>query len=638
MIPEENVVNPSSTETTSSAETSTSQETSSTLDEASQTPPESASEKKEEEQTTPADHSDLQSPTESPVDSTAVETVKAETSATNHAGLVAANASSASESASDQTSEDTTSSESVTNEASDPQQTTEPEVDASVEQVVSATDEVTQTEATQIHEAATQPSETEPATEKESKDDLDSTKKVGLNPTQSGEEKAVPTIPQMGEEFQSSGPVEIPSIESLDDDLEAQIAAAMSGEEKQSQSAPADLITPPEEHPEEDTLEAGIPLKGKVQSVHGENVFLDLGYRSPGLVPARQFAKDKPPEENAVIDVIVQKVSAEEGLIYVNLPRGKSKVSGDWTNFAKGQTIECIVAKVIKGGLEVNIGTLRGFMPASQVDIKYVQDLEQFVGEKLTVQVTQVNPKRRNLVVSRRACLEQERKEAQEMLWTILDEGQIYDGIVRTIKDFGAFVDIGGVDAFLHIGQMSWTRINHPKDLLSVGDEVKVKVISLDREKKKISVGLKQLTTDPWSKVEENYPQGSTAQGKVVKVEEFGAFVELEPNVEGLVHISQLAHRRVNKVTEVLKINDVRDFYVLEVNPKRKRISLSVKALEEAPQDSRQQKVKPSDEDLAPGQGETYTRQRTEPLKGGREDDTTGSNSGGLFGNPDDFD
>ena len=471
-----------------------------------------------------------------------------------------------------------------------------------------------------------------------------------LNPTGSGSAKAVPSYDQSSDEAAAGAPssassqsgsgaqVEIPR----GDDLDAELEAVMGGSEADIQAAATapgvdeTAITPPEEFPTEDMLEPGTPLKAKIQSVHGENVFVDLGYRSPGVIPLRQFnskGENKTPEVGQVVDVSVDKFDPEEGLIQVSLPRSTRKVSGDWDNVTVGQVVECMVEKTIKGGLEVSVGSLRGFMPASQVDIRYISDLEEFVGQKLTAQVTQSNPKRRNLVVSRRNLLEKEREEAAEMIWVKLEEGQIFDGTVKTIKDYGAFIDIGGVDGFLHVGQISWTHINHPKDALEPGQDVQVKVTKLDREKKKISLGMKQLTTNPWANVEEKYAQGTTVSGKVVKVTDFGAFVELEPNVEALVHISQLAYRRVNKVTEVLKVGDTYDFQVTDVDGRKKRISLSYKALQPAPE--KPERNRKSDDDDIPQHTEPYQRKRKGPLKGGNSSDK--SSGGGLFGNPNDF-
>ncbi|MFG0334786.1 MAG: 30S ribosomal protein S1, partial [Maioricimonas sp. JB049] len=261
-----------------------------------------------------------------------------------------------------------------------------------------------------------------------------------------------------------------------------------------------------------------------------------------------------------------------------------------------------------------------------QVDLGYIADLAPFVGQKLQARVIEVSPERRRLVLSRRALLQEERAVAEQELLQTLAAGETRTGRVKTIKDYGAFVDLGGVDGFLHIGQISWNRINHPSEAIQEGQQVEVKVLSIDAESKKISLSMRQLEANPWTLAEDKYPKGSVVSGKVTRTEAFGAFVELEPGVEGLVHISELDHRRVKRVTEVLNVGQVAQVQVLEVDPGRKRISLSVKALLEKP-------AMPTDEDQAPGGGTPYERKRKGPLKGG----VGGSGKGGLFGNPNDF-
>jgi small subunit ribosomal protein S1 len=274
-----------------------------------------------------------------------------------------------------------------------------------------------------------------------------------------------------------------------------------------------------------------------------------------------------------------------------------------------------------------------GFLPASQVDMHYVSDLEKYVGEKLTVKITEANRAKRNLIVSRRAYLQEERDASAQDIWGNLEVGQAKKGVVKTLKDYGAFIDIGGVDGFLHIGEMSWNRIRHPSDLLSEGQEVDVQILTLDRDRNRIGLGMRQLSQNPWDSATSKYAQGTAVSGKVTRTTDFGAFVELEPGVEGLVHISELDYRRVNKVTDMLNVGDEPELQVLEVDLGRKRISLSLKALKEKPPELDKKPEKKSDEDLAPSAGEGYSRKRKGPLKGG----TGGSEGGGLFGNPGDF-
>jgi small subunit ribosomal protein S1 len=429
----------------------------------------------------------------------------------------------------------------------------------------------------------------------------------------------------------SPSPVELPPADaSLDQSLEAEINAAMAGAMQAAPAAAGSAAAPSSTLPPlpdtEDQLEPGTRLKAKVQSITAEDVFCDVGYRCPGVVPLRQFPQGKQPRVGEEFLVHVEKYDAEAGVIRVNLPKASRKIRGGWEELSVGQVVECVVNKTNKGGLEVTVSNLRAFLPASQVDLGFVSSLESYVGQRFAVEITEVNPAKRNLVVSRRAVLIQERKEAAATFWPKAEVGQQYTGRVKTIKDYGAFVDIGGVDGFLHIGEMSWTRLKHPSDVLQEGQAVDVVIISLDREKQKVGLGMRQLSRNPWERIEERYGVGSQVTGKVTRVADFGAFVELEPSVEGLIHISELDHKRVKKVTDVVNVGDVVSVQVLEVAPDRQRISLSLKAMKPKPEE-------PKDEEATPGKGATYERKRKEPLRGG----TGSSGSGGLFGNPGDY-
>lgn len=435
---------------------------------------------------------------------------------------------------------------------------------------------------------------------------------------------------------ESATPIDIPTdLEDLDEGLEAELAAALSSQGGQElpktlsdeEAAAEAASTSDPSAPAEEGLAEGDRLKGIIESVNNDDVFIDLGSKAlgtPGIVPLRQFG-DKTPEIGAEVDVKVTGIKEAEGLIQLSLPRGHHKPSGDWDEVSAGQVVECVVNKSNKGGLEVNVGSLRGFLPASQVDLYFVGDLEPFVGQKLTVQITEVNPKKRNLVVSRRKYLEAEREEIQKELWEKLAIGQEYTGTVKNIKDYGAFVDLGGIDGFLHIGEISWNRIKHPKDVLSEQQQINVKILKIDQEKNRISLGMKQLQADPWQMATDRYAADSSVTGKVTRTTDFGAFVELEPGLEGLIHISELDHRRVKRVTEVLSTGQEITAKVLEVDKNRKRISLSLKALIDKPEAA----AEPEEELPA------YERKRKGPLLGGNAEET--SSGGGLFGNPDDY-
>jgi small subunit ribosomal protein S1 len=427
--------------------------------------------------------------------------------------------------------------------------------------------------------------------------------------------------------------VEIPSKRTtmaLDAELEAEINAALTdvgslalGEvPAEGAAAPAAQTAAVSDR----ELTPGSKVRGKVLSVHGDSAIVDLGVRSSGVLPTRHFAEGKLPAVGDTLDVVVEKYDATEGLIELTPAKAAvTKPAGDWNAIAEGQIVDCMVTKTNKGGLEVNVSHLRGFLPAGQVDLVFCSNLEQFVGQKLRVKVMEVNPRKKNLIVSRRSFLEIAVAEAREEAWKTLAVGQKMTGKVKTLKDYGAFIDIGGVDGLVHVSEISWGRIAHPRDVLKEGQEVEVVILSIDRDKGKVGLGMKQLQASPWQSVFDRYPPQSTVHGKVTKTTDFGAFVELEPGLEGMVHISELDHKRVHRVTDILQVGKEVDVKILSIDPDKKRIALSVKALIARPEAA----PKKSDEDLAPGGGTPYERKRKEPLKGG------GTGSGGLlFGEP----
>lgn len=475
----------------------------------------------------------------------------------------------------------------------------------------------------------------------------ETTRRLALNPTGANEFKAVASLDaaKLGRDIDAEAErearpmreftpshephsVDVPAEENLDAALEAEINAALGGA---SATAGLPTVTAPavKELPAEETLEQGKRLKGKVALVHGENLFLDLGYRSQGLLPVKQFEGKEIPEVGSELDVVVQKVSPAEGLIHVSLPSGKQRVSGNWDEVQAGQVVDCLVTKSNKGGLEVTVSNLRGFLPAGQVDLRFVENLEPYVGQKLRVKIIEANKSKRNLIVSRKAILDEERREAKDKIMGTLEVGQTLDGVVKSVKDFGAFVDLGGVDGFLHIGQISWQHIKHPNEMLAEGQAVQVKIISISEDKKKIGLSLKQLSISPWEQAATKYFQGQTVAGTVSRLTDFGAFVQLEPGVEGMIHISELDHKRINRVADVVSVGQALETQVREVDPAKRRISLSLKAL----------KAKPQSE-TAPAEAEEPAApvpsppRRKIPLKGGREGEGF---RGGLFGNPSDF-
>ena len=428
---------------------------------------------------------------------------------------------------------------------------------------------------------------------------------------------------------QKPAAIEIPEVEVLDESQEAEISAALtiSG----SVMPEAVILSGGESEDGSNTkvVVQGTKVRGTVQAIHGGEVFLDAGLRHNVVLSLTQFPDDKHPNVGDQLDVIID-AKDSDGLIKGRIPRSRHRAGGNWDALAVGQVIDCHVSAVNKGGLQVTVGNMRAFMPASQVEMGFAGNLEGYIGQKLTVQVTEVNAKKRNLVVSRRALLQAERAEGEGEFWEKVEVGQDHSGTVKTLKDYGAFINIGPVDGFLHIGEISWTRINHPKDVLAEGQQVDVKILKLDVEKKRISLGMKQLAQNPWTSASERYAAERVVSGTVTRVTEFGAFIELEPGLEGMVHISELAWRRVGSVGEVLKVGETKDFQVVEVDTKRKRVSLSLKALEQRPEPPQSERRNAPEPEAPP----EPRRPRNENLRGGSGKPSAG---GGLFGNPSDF-
>lgn len=350
--------------------------------------------------------------------------------------------------------------------------------------------------------------------------------------------------------------------------------------------------------------------QARVVSVHRDDVFVDFGQRNQGVVPLKQF--EQPPEVGALIDVIVSSFDADEGLYQLTRP-GAAMAVQDWSDLREGAVIEVTVTGENKGGLECQVNNIRGFIPAGQIALYRVENLAQFVGERMRCMITEANAERRNLILSPRAILEREQQEAKEKLLAELAPGQVRDGVVRNIRDFGAFVDLGGVDGLLHVSQLSWARVKHPSEVLEVGQPVKVKIQKIDPETGKISLAMKELTESPWANVASKYPVRGKATGKVSKIMEFGAFVELEPGIEGLVHISEVAHQRVWRASDIVSEGQEVDVIVLSVDEEKQRISLSIKAAQAKPVKETKKEEEPLEDDTPP----PPLKPSKVPLKGG---------------------
>jgi small subunit ribosomal protein S1 len=395
-----------------------------------------------------------------------------------------------------------------------------------------------------------------------------------------------------------------------DSDLDAELERALEGFDASSydtvkppKSGDQRKLEPRDGRGQEDR--AGMQ-KGKVVAVRGETVFIDLGTKSEGVVPLEQF-QGEPPKPGQMIEVHVDRFDPEEGLLMLSL-KGAA-VEANWENLRKGLIVEARATKSNKGGLEVEVDGIRGFLPVSQIDINRVDDPAVWVGQKFKAIVTEADPRQRNLVISRRELLEREREELREKTWTALAEGQVRSGVVRSVKSFGAFVDLGGVDGLLHVGDLSWSRVADASQVVKVGQEVQVKVLKIDRQTSKINLGLKQLMPSPWDGIEQKYPRGKTVPGKVTRLMDFGAFVELEPGVEGLIHISELSPNRVRRVADIVQAGQQVDVRILKIDADAKKIALSLRPASTPEREEEEPETPPAPKPA-----------RKTPLKGGLGD------------------
>jgi small subunit ribosomal protein S1 len=323
-------------------------------------------------------------------------------------------------------------------------------------------------------------------------------------------------------------------------------------------------------------------IPGRIIEIRGSDVFVDIGGKSEAFLKVDEFAEDQPPEPGQRHTFIMQAVDSESGLTRLSLR--EVRLEADFETLQVGDVIEARVTGVNLGGLELLADDARAFMPRSHVDLERVEDFTPFIGRKLECQITEIDRKGRSLVVSRRRILERQREEMRQELKYSLAEGQTRRGVVRRLADFGAFVDLGGIDGLVHISDMSYGRVKHPTEVVKVGDEVEVQVLKIDLVKDRISLGMKQLTPDPWNVVEGNYRVGVTVEARVVKLVDFGAFVELEPGVQGLIPISEMSWtQRIRHPKELLTEGDPVRVAVLAVDVPKRRITLSLKALGQDP-------------------------------------------------------
>ena len=328
----------------------------------------------------------------------------------------------------------------------------------------------------------------------------------------------------------------------------------------------------------------GDVVTGRVVRIDKDEVLIDIGYKSEGVIPVAELSIRRSVDPGDEVEMgeevdalVMQKEDADGRLI---LSKKRARFEKAWKRIEaaaeSGEPVDGTVIEVVKGGLIIDLG-VRGFLPASLVDIRRVQDLEEFRGQELRCKVIELNRSRNNVVLSRRAMLEEERREVRQRILDDLAPGKTVTGVVSNIVDFGAFVDLDGIDGLIHISELSWSHVNHPSELLEIGQEVEVKVLDVDRDRQRISLGLKQTQADPWQRVLESYQQGDVVHGRATKVVTFGAFVEILQGVEGLVHISELAERHIENPREIVSQNDHVLVRIIEIDAERRRLSLSMK-------------------------------------------------------------
>ena len=335
-------------------------------------------------------------------------------------------------------------------------------------------------------------------------------------------------------------------------------------------------------------IEEGEVVTGHVVRIDKDEVLVDIGYKSEGVIPANELSIRKSVDPNdevhlgEEVDAIVMTKEDQDGRLIMSKKRARFEKA--WrrieTAAESGEPVEGTVIEVVKGGLIIDLG-VRGFLPASLVDIRRVPNLDEYMGTKIETKVIELNRSRNNVVLSRRAVLEEERKEVRQQILDGLQPGLVVDGQISNIVDFGAFVDLDGIDGLIHISELSWSHVNHPSEILTIGDTVKVKVLDIDRDRQRISLGLKQTQEDPWQRIVDTYNVNDELDGKVTKVVTFGAFVEILDGVEGLVHISELAPHHVESPREIVHPGDEIRVRILEIDSERRRLSLSAKRVED---------------------------------------------------------
>ncbi|MBI4027988.1 MAG: 30S ribosomal protein S1 [Verrucomicrobia bacterium] len=338
-------------------------------------------------------------------------------------------------------------------------------------------------------------------------------------------------------------------------------------------------------------------VQGKIIEARPREVVVDIGYKSEGIISLDEFVDPSTAAVGAEIEVLLERLEDDNGMVVLSY--SKAELKKNWEKIVvacnEGATIQGKVTKKVKGGLMVDIG-IEAFLPGSQIDLSPPKDLDQFVGNTYDFKVLKINQDRKNIVLSRRELIEQERDEKKQKLMNSLQPGDVRTGTVKNLTDFGAFIDLDGLDGLLHITDMSWGRLNHPSEMLKIGQPIEVQILEIDREKERVSLGLKQRTANPWDKIQDKFPVGAKVKGKVVNLLPYGAFVELEPGIEGLVHVSELSWtKKIARPSDVLAIGQEIEAVILSVQKEEQKISLGVRQLEKNPWDGVPERYKQGD-------------------------------------------
>ena len=334
-------------------------------------------------------------------------------------------------------------------------------------------------------------------------------------------------------------------------------------------------------------------ISGRVIGINEKEILVDIGFKSEGIIERTEFEGGTLPEIGTKIDVYIDRIEDRKG--HTILSKSKADFMQRWAElkdiFEKGENITGTIVRRIKGGMVVDISVIQAFLPGSQIDVRPIKDFDQYLGKEMEFQIVKINEARKNIVVSRKAILEESLKEQREVLFDKIKVGETMEGRVKNITDFGVFIDLGGLDGLLHITDLSWGRINHPSQLVKLDDTIKVKVIDYDEDKRRVSLGLKQLTEHPWENVEERYPVGTLIKGSVVSMTNYGVFLEIEPGVEGLIHISEMSWtRHIKNPSELYQMGEEVEAQVLSIDTDDRKISLGVKQLSPDPWDKIEEK------------------------------------------------